>query len=66
LFGTDTDPWPNYPRLDAERAGVLLEVMRDLLYQTFVRKARLLQAMRMRTSAPAPETSAGPSRAAHS
>jgi hypothetical protein len=27
---------------------VLLEVMRDLLYQTFVRKARLLQAMTFR------------------
>jgi len=53
LFGTDTDPWPNFPRLDAERAGILLEVMRDLLYQTFVRKARLLQAMRLRRSAQA-------------
>jgi hypothetical protein len=66
LFGSDTDPWPTYPELDAERAGILLEVMRDLLYQTFVRKARLLQAMRIRKSAPAPETSAGPSKAAHS
>jgi hypothetical protein len=28
-------------------------VMRDLLYQTFVRKARLLQAMRLRKSAQA-------------
>jgi len=27
---------------------VLLEIMRDLLYQTFVRKARLLQAMTFR------------------
>src|ERR1700729_1655991 len=53
LFGTDTDPWPNFPRLDAERAGILLEVMRDLLYQTFVRKARLLQAVRLRRSAQA-------------
>ncbi|HTV97590.1 MAG TPA: hypothetical protein VME42_16415 [Steroidobacteraceae bacterium] len=58
LFGSDTDPWPNQPRLDAERAGILLEVMRDLLYQTFVRKARLLQAMNLRKSAQAapPET----------
>ena len=32
----------------AERAGILLEVMRDLLYQTFVRKARLMQAMTFR------------------
>ena len=48
LFGSDSDPWPNQPNLNAERAGVLLEVMRDLLYQTFVRKARLLQAMKFR------------------
>ena len=48
LFGSDSDPWPNQPTLNAERAGVLLEVMRDLLYQTFVRKARLLQAMTFR------------------
>ncbi len=48
LFGSDGDPWPHQPQLDAESAGVLLEVMRDLLYQTFVRKARLLQAMTFR------------------
>ena len=48
LFGTDSDPWPTHPPLNAERAGILLEVMRDLLYQTFVRKARLLQAMSFR------------------
>src|SRR5580692_7324806 len=53
LFGSDSDPWPNHPRLDAERAGILLEVMRDLLYQTVVRKARLMQAMNLRKSAPA-------------
>jgi hypothetical protein len=48
LIGSDSDPWPNQPNLDSERAGILLEVMRDLLYQTFVRKARLLQAMTFR------------------
>ena len=48
LFGSDSDPWPHHPKLDAERAGILLEVMRDLLYQTFVRKARLMQAMAYR------------------
>jgi hypothetical protein len=48
LFGSDSDPWPHHPDLNAERAGILLEVMRDLLYQTFVRKARLLQAMTFR------------------
>jgi hypothetical protein len=48
LFGSDSDPWPHQPELDAERAGILLEVMRDLLYQTFVRKARLVQAVTFR------------------
>jgi hypothetical protein len=48
LFGSDSDPWPHQPTLGPERAGILLEVMRDLLYQTFVRKARLLQAMTFR------------------
>jgi hypothetical protein len=48
LFGSDSDPWPNQPALNAEQAGILLEVMRDLLYQTFVRKARLLQALTFR------------------
>jgi hypothetical protein len=48
LFGSDSDPWPNQPEMSPERAGVLLEVMRDLLYQTFVRKARLLQAVTFR------------------
>jgi hypothetical protein len=63
LFGSDSDPWPNHPHLDAERAGVLLEVMRDLLYQTFVRKARLVQAMHLRKSAP-PHADPGACRAA--
>jgi hypothetical protein len=48
LFGSDSDPWPHQPNLNSERAGALLEVMRDLLYQTFVRKARLMQAMTFR------------------
>jgi hypothetical protein len=48
LFGSDSDPWPQQPNLNSERAGILLEVMRDLLYQTFVRKARLVQAVTFR------------------
>jgi hypothetical protein len=48
LFGSDSDPWPNHPNLTSEQAGILLEVMRDLLYQTFVRKARLIQAVTFR------------------
>jgi hypothetical protein len=56
LFGSDSDPWPNHPHLNAERAGILLEVMRDLLYQTFVRKARLLQAMNFRKFVAPPQS----------
>ena len=56
LFGNDSDQWPHQPMLDAESAGILLEVMRDMLYQTFVRKERLLQAMTFRRFVtPAPE-----------
>ena len=59
LFGSDSDPWPNQPNLNAERAGILLEVMRDLLYQTFVRKARLMQAMTFRKYVAVPQAEAG-------
>jgi hypothetical protein len=61
LFGNDSDPWPHQPLLDAESAGILLEVMRDMLYQTFVRKERLLQAMTFRRFvSPAPSFSPAP------
>lgn len=36
------------PPLDAYQAGVLLEVMKDLLYQAYVRRGRLQQAMMVR------------------
>jgi hypothetical protein len=48
LFGTDADPHPSLPLLDDQQAGVLLEVMKDLLYQLYVRKGRLQQAMMVR------------------
>lgn len=48
LFGSDADPRPHTPTLDAYQAGVLLEVMKDLLYQAYVRKGRLQQAMMVR------------------
>src|SRR6202167_2407855 len=65
LFGSDSDPWPNHPHLDAESAGILIEVVRDLFYQTFVRKARLKLAMSLRKSVPAAHTETGVIRAAH-
>ena len=48
IFGSDTDPWEHQPLVDSQTAGILLEVMKDLLYQTFVRKSRLQQAMTVR------------------
>jgi len=48
LFATDAEPRPNMPQLDATTAGVLNEVVKDLLYQSYVRKGRLQQAMTMR------------------
>ncbi len=60
LFGSDGDPWPSQPNLNVEQAGILLEVMRDLLYQTFVRKARLLQAMTFRKFVAPSRADAGP------
>lgn len=48
LFGSDAEPQPNLPLLDAFHAGILLEVMKDLLYQAYVRRGRLQQAMMVR------------------
>jgi hypothetical protein len=48
IFGSDNDPHPSLPVLDDQLAGVLLEVTKDLLYQVYVRKGRLQQAMMMR------------------
>jgi hypothetical protein len=48
LFGTDADPAPNMPQIDEDQAALLLEVIKDLLYQSYVRKARLQQALVVR------------------
>jgi hypothetical protein len=48
VFGRDADPRPNLPALGSYEAGVLLEVMKDLLYQAYVRRGRLQQAMMVR------------------
>lgn len=48
IFDTDTPGRPDLPLLDAYQAGVLLEVMKDLLYQAYVRRGRLQQAMMVR------------------
>lgn len=48
IFGSDAEPQPNLPTLDAYEAGVLLEVMKDMLYQAYVRRGRLQQALMVR------------------
>jgi hypothetical protein len=48
LFGADTDPSPQLPELGANEAGVLLELVKDMLYQAYVRKGKLQQAMMVR------------------
>ncbi|MCX7059253.1 MAG: hypothetical protein NTZ79_19395 [Proteobacteria bacterium] len=49
LFGNDSPgSRASMPALDATTAGVLLEVLKDLLYQSYVRRGRLQQAMMTR------------------
>jgi hypothetical protein len=48
LFNRDGDAPAAMPQPDAYQAGVLLEVMKDMLYQVYVRKGRLQQAMMVR------------------
>ncbi len=47
LFDSD-DQLDTLPMLNASQAGVLMEFMRDILYQSYVRKGKLQQAMMMR------------------
>jgi hypothetical protein len=48
LFGSDADPWPSMPEIAPYEAGVLLELVKDMLYQAYVRKGKLQQAMMVR------------------
>lgn len=47
LFDNDAE-LIELPTVDARVAGMLLEVMKDLLYQCYIRRGKLQQAMRMR------------------
>jgi hypothetical protein len=42
---------PHLPDLTPHRTGVLLELMKDVLYQLYVRKGKLQEAMRLRSEA---------------
>jgi hypothetical protein len=48
LFGADADPSPQLPELTPNESGVLLELIKDMLYETYVRKGKLQQAMMVR------------------
>lgn len=48
LFGSETDPRPNLPLLDSYEGGIVLEVMKDVLYEAYVRKGKLRQAILVR------------------
>ena len=48
IFGSDSEPHPALPELTSYEAGVLLEVMKDVLYQSYVRLGKLQQAMMVR------------------
>jgi hypothetical protein len=48
LFGSDTDASPSLPEIGAYESSVLLELVKDMLYQAYVRKGKLQQAMMVR------------------
>ena len=48
IFGSHADTRPDPPQLDGHTASVVLEVLKDLLYEAYVRKGRLQQALMMR------------------
>lgn len=48
LFDNDADSIPGLPVLNGEQAGILLEVMKDVLYQAYIRRGKLQQAMMVR------------------
>jgi hypothetical protein len=48
IFGTQADLRADPPHLEATSAAVVLEVMKDLLYEAYVRKGRLQQALMVR------------------
>jgi hypothetical protein len=59
LFDTDADGAPSMPLLDDDQAGLLLEVVKDLLYESYVRKGRLQQAMVVRRVHPLNQSANG-------
>ena len=48
IFASGSDPVVDLPFINTYQAAVLLEVMKDFLYQAYVRKGRLQHAMKVR------------------
>ncbi len=48
IFGGAMETRPGPPLLDSYEAGILLEAMKDLLYEGYVRKGKLQEAMSVR------------------
>lgn len=48
LFASELDARAGVPLLDGYQAGIMLEVMKDLLYEAYVRKGKLQQAIMVR------------------
>ncbi|HET9762054.1 MAG TPA: hypothetical protein VFR50_00990, partial [Casimicrobiaceae bacterium] len=48
LFGAEFDARSALPLLDGYEAGIMLEVVKDLLYEAYVRKGKLQQAIMVR------------------
>jgi len=48
LFGAELDSQAVLPLLDGYEAGIMLEVVKDLLYEAYVRKGKLQQAIMVR------------------
>jgi len=48
LFGAELDARSALPLLDGYEAGIMLEVAKDLLYEAYVRKGKLQQAIMVR------------------
>ena len=48
LFGAELDLRSTLPLLDGYEAGIMLEVVKDLLYEAYVRKGKLQQAIMVR------------------
>jgi len=48
IIGGHDGAHPHLPKLSPERAAILLELMKDVLYQLYVRKAKIQKAIELR------------------